>query len=70
VRVRVTLLALTTGFLACLVVLHGVMDAKLAESGTRGFYPLHRAYLLVSTAQWLVNLGLIGVEASRGVPGR
>ncbi|MDR3634877.1 MAG: hypothetical protein P4L84_13820 [Isosphaeraceae bacterium] len=64
-RTRVILLLATTALLAGLVGLHRLMDDRLSGAGPRGFYPLHRAYLITSTVQWLVNLGLIWVESAR-----
>lgn len=58
-RLRLGLLAGTTLLLAVLIVLHRVMDARLEAGSLRGFYPLHRAYLAASTAQWFMNLGLL-----------
>ena len=60
-RARLGLLAATTLILMALVRLHQLMDSRL-ESGTlRDFYPLHRIYLIASTAQWFVNLGLMAI---------
>jgi hypothetical protein len=72
-RARLGLLAATTAALAGLIALHRVMDHRLDAGLLRGFYPLHRAYLIVSTAQWFVNLGLLGLavdgrEARRDAP--
>ena len=61
-RVRAALLAASTALLAGLVALHAVMDRRLDSVGLRGFYPLHRAYLLASTAQWLVNLAILAAS--------
>jgi hypothetical protein len=68
-RTRLALLSASTGLLVFLVVWHAVMDRRLEESGLRGFYPLHRVYLLASTAQWVVNLalGAISLAAPRAV---
>jgi hypothetical protein len=57
-RARLALLAGSTITLLVLVFLHQVMDRRLESSGLSGFYVLHRAYLIASTAQWLMNLGL------------
>ena len=62
-RARLGLLAASTALLVVLIALHRVMDRRLETSGLRGFYPLHRAYLLASTAQWAANLGLLLVFA-------
>ncbi len=58
-RLRLGFLAGTTLLLVVLIVLHRVMDARLEAGSLRGFYPLHRAYLVASTAHWLMNLGLL-----------
>jgi hypothetical protein len=63
-RTRIGLLATSTTLLILLVVLHRVMDQRLDTSGLRGFYPLHRAYLLASTAQWGANVGALLLFAS------
>ncbi len=60
-RARLGLLAATTLILVGLIVLHRIMDLRLESGSLRGFYPLHRAYLVASTAQWIVNLGLMAV---------
>jgi len=60
-RARLGLLAATTVLLLGLIGLHRVMDGRLGSGGLRGSYPLHRAYLVVSTAQWFANLGLMAV---------
>lgn len=61
-RARLGLLAATTFLLLFLIALHRVMDGRLESGSLRGFYPLHRVYLLASTAQWFVNLGLIAIS--------
>ena len=60
-RIRLGLLAATTIILLVLVGLHRVMDGRLESGSLRGFYPMHRIYLIASTAQWLANLGLLAV---------
>ncbi len=62
-RVRLVLLTATTGTLGVLWILHYVMDARLDAGRLRGFYPLHRTYLVASTVQWFANLGLLAVVA-------
>jgi hypothetical protein len=52
-------LLISTICLVALVVLHRVMDQKLATASLAGFYPWHRAYLWTSTIQWIANLGLL-----------
>jgi hypothetical protein len=58
-RLQIVLVGLTTILLGALIVLHHVMDRHLASEGLQGFYGLHRAYLIVSTVQWLANLALL-----------
>jgi hypothetical protein len=58
-RISLALLFTTTVSLVFLVGLHRLLDAMLESSQLRGFYPWHRVYLWVSTAQWLVNMGLV-----------
>jgi hypothetical protein len=60
-RTRLVLLAATTIILLVLIGLHDLMDERLEAGTLRGFYPLHRVYLIASTAQWFVNLGLMAV---------
>ncbi|RUL84363.1 DUF4149 domain-containing protein [Tautonia sociabilis] len=57
--VRLLFLAATTLILLGLIALHRVMDGRLETGSLRGFYPLHRAYLIASTVQWIVNLALM-----------
>ncbi|RUL88482.1 hypothetical protein [Tautonia sociabilis] len=57
---RLLLLLTSSALLLALVAMHEVMDRHLEEVGLRGFYPWHRAYLIVSTAQWAANLALLG----------
>jgi hypothetical protein len=59
-KARALLLLTTVFLLAALAKLHLLMDERLANDQMAGFYPWHRAYLIVSTAQWFVNLGLLG----------
>lgn len=66
---RVVCLTVTTVLLLAQVVLHTVMDRQLASSALLDFYPLHRAYLLLSTLQWLMNLVLLGLT-QLGLPQR
>ena len=61
-RLRLGSLAGTTLLLVLLVILHRVMDRRLETGSLRGFYPLHRAYLIVSTAQWFLNLGVVAAS--------
>ena len=71
-RARVALLAATTAILLGLVALHPVMDARLESGSLRGFYPLHKVYLIASTFQWGLNLALPAVSLWiwRGETGR
>jgi Domain of unknown function (DUF4149) len=61
-RVRLGLLATTLVLLLFLMILHGIMDERLEAGSLRGFYRLHRVYLIASTAQWLANLGLMAIS--------
>jgi hypothetical protein len=61
-RVRVGLLAGTSMIQVGLLVLHEVMEQRLDGGSLRGFYELHRAYLIASTAQWVANLALVAVS--------
>lgn len=58
-RARIGLLGTSSIFLLSLFVMHARMDRMLDTTGLTSFYPWHRAYLIVSTAQWAANLGLI-----------
>jgi hypothetical protein len=61
-KVRALLLFTTVVLLASLARLHALMDERIADNQMGGFYPWHRAYLIVSTVQWFVNLGLLGLS--------
>jgi hypothetical protein len=60
-----TLWLILVASLVVLVFLHVGMDQRLETSSHlvtgQGFYRLHRAYLTISTAQWLAALALLGV---------
>jgi hypothetical protein len=56
---RLILLCLSMVALFALIALHFRMDEHLDRWGTRNFRPWHRMYLMVSTGQWLANLGII-----------
>lgn len=60
-RARLGLLALTSLSLVFLAVDHEVLDARLDRHGLEGFYDYHRVYLIASTIQWGLNLGLVPV---------
>jgi hypothetical protein len=59
-------LAVTTACLAILIMLHRVLDRRVAAANMQGFYPLHRLYLWVSTVQWFANLILLTCWAGVG----
>jgi hypothetical protein len=61
-KAQFALLAATTALLVFLIVLHREMDRRLDAGILVGFYPLHRVYLIASTVQWFVNLGLLAVS--------
>ncbi len=46
------------------------MDRRLESAGPTSFYPLHRPYLVSSTAQWVANVGLllVYVAITSGAP--
>jgi hypothetical protein len=52
-------LAVTTVCLAILIALHRVLDRRVDAVDWKGFYPLHRLYLWVSTVQWVANMILL-----------
>jgi hypothetical protein len=60
-RLGLVFLGLATALLVALIGLHRVLDQHLARDGLSGFYPLHRAYLIVSTIEWVVDLALVAV---------
>ncbi len=68
-RARLGLVAATTVILLGLIGLHRVMDGRLESGSLRGFYPLHRIYLVGSTVQWFANLGLMAVVLTLGPGG-
>ncbi len=55
-------LVTTSGaILIYLVILHRSMDHRLNTVGLAGFYRLHRAYLIASTAHWVINVAILGL---------
>ena len=58
-RRRALLVGATSTILLFLVVLHRIMDQRLAIGAFERFYPLHRWYLIASTVQWFVNVVLV-----------
>ena len=58
--VRLGCLLLSGVCLVALVSMHGLMERMLETTGTKGFYPWHRGYLILSTIQWFANLGALG----------
>lgn len=69
---RLGLLALTTLLLFTLIGLHRELGARLdSGDGRRAFFRLHEFYLILSTAQWFANLGLMAVASAppRPIPG-
>ena len=69
-RWQLGMLATSSICLVALLVLHRVMDRKLANLALAEFYPWHRAYLSTSTVQWIANLGLLIQSASATTPSR
>jgi hypothetical protein len=65
-KAAIGLLAVTTLCLVALIILHRLLDRRLDTAELRGFYPLHRAYLWVSTIQWLTNLALLACWTGSG----
>jgi hypothetical protein len=61
-RAKLSLLIATTATLIFLAALHRVMDRRLDSGDFQDFYPLHRAYLIASTIQWLLNVGLMAAS--------
>ncbi len=61
---RIGLLAATTALLLALIALHRHLGARLDAGGSlAAFRPVHEFYLILSTAQWAANLGLLAIEA-------
>jgi hypothetical protein len=63
-RLRAGALAISTAILFGLVVLHRIMDARLDGGSLRGFYLLHRVYLIASAVQWVANLALLAATTA------
>lgn len=63
-RARWVAFGISTGLLIGLIAMHEVMDGKLDTTGLDAFYPWHRAYLVVSTIQWVVNVGLLALSVA------
>jgi hypothetical protein len=59
----------TTVLLVALIGLHRRMDRMLDAGTLVHFYTWHRVYLLVSIAQWLVNLSLLIPAGRSPAPG-
>ncbi len=71
-KVRIGLLAVTSLLLFALIVLHRDMGSRLdSGDGLRAFHRIHEFYLILSTAQWFANLGLMAVDSAppRPIPG-
>ncbi len=60
---RVGLLAVSSAILAAQFVMHAMMSGQMDSGRLAGFYPIHRVYLVASTAQWFVNMAIL-VQAS------
>jgi hypothetical protein len=58
-KASLVLLAATSLCLVGLFVLHPMLDRRLDAGEMAAFYPLHRAYLWVSTVQWVINSALL-----------
>ncbi len=54
--------------LVTLMAVHSVMDQRLESAALTAFYPWHRAYLWISTVQWVVNLVLLVGSSSPLIP--
>ncbi len=65
-RGAVLSLAIITLCLVALVFLHRRLDGRLLSGTMAGFYPLHRAYLWISTLQWLASVVLLSLWAGPG----
>ncbi len=63
-RLRLVAYGASAGLLTGLIAMHAVMDRRLDTTGLDEFYPWHRAYLIVSTAQWLVNVVLLALSVA------
>lgn len=71
-QARILLTGASTAILVSLFLMHRVMDRRLDAGSLRGFYPWHRAYLIASTIQWFMNLGLLAAALLhwRQIPAR
>lgn len=58
-KLRLGLLIADSALLLGLIAGHPVLDRLLAAGSLPAFDPAHRVYLLASTLQWFVNLGLL-----------
>jgi hypothetical protein len=58
-RRRGRLVAVAAALLATLAGLHEVMDSRIDAGAFGDFYPLHRAYLVVHTILWAVQVALL-----------
>lgn len=67
IRWQVGAFAVMTVSQSVLLILHRVLDLRLAAGKMAGFYPIHRVYVWTSTLQWAAGMILL---ASWAVPGR
>ena len=67
---RLGCLILSGVCLLALFPMHGLMERMLETTGSKGFYPWHRGYLILSTIQWFANLGAIGTAIAVPSPVR
>ena len=56
---RWTLLIATTAILTFLIALHPVVEGRLETASLKDFHRMHQVYLIASTIQWCINVGLI-----------
>jgi hypothetical protein len=65
-RASLGLIAATALCLVGLFILHPMLDRRLDAGEMAAFYLLHRAYLWVSTVQWVTNSALLASWAVSG----
>jgi len=68
-RLTLGLLMLAAGTLITQYTLHPILASRMDHEAVHssGFYPVHRAYLILSTVQWVANLGLVAFGRFRRI---
>jgi hypothetical protein len=60
-KLAASMLLVMTASLLALLILHRMLDGRLADGEMKGFYPLHRVYVWVNTIEWAAGMLLLAV---------